>query len=335
MTVQALPAAWYVEPSDLADECKHILRPDWHYVGDATDVDQPGTFTTGDLCGVPIVVTRDTDGRLRGFANICAHRGAVVARGRGRRRTLQCPYHGWMYRLDGELHRAPSCSPPSGVRLTEVGVDAADRLLFASIRADHDRPSRTLRPFLDLARGVAGIDLNSLARRVEVHHRIRANWNVVVENFIECYHCPLVHPTTLPGFGGADYRVQAHGSLQVQRLDHERFVFGFLFPTTQISIYGSDRALVARSIVPCGADATAVRLDYWFAPSVTSAVATTWVTWFESVVAEDIPLCESVQTGLSSRLIPQGLVNPQTEPGPVHFQDLLKERLAKRTGAAA
>ena len=59
------------------------------------------------------------------------------------------------------------------------------------------------------------------------------------------------------------------------------------------------------------------------------------MTWFEWVVAEDIPLCESVQTGLSSRLIPQGLVNPQTEPGPVHFQDLLKKRLAKRTGAAA
>ncbi len=279
------------------------------------------------LGNVPIVITRDAEGELRALANICRHRGAVVAEGCGKRATLQCPYHGWTYRLDGALHRAPGMEAPEGTRLPRLSVATVGPLLFACSDPDAEPLRPQLAPFLELVQGIAGIDVEELERRRRIEHVVNANWKAVVENFIECYHCPLVHATTLPGFGGDDYVVELHGGLQTQRLDDARFSFAFLYPNTLVSAYGDGGAIVARSLSPLGPGQTSVALDYWFDPAVEAPASTEWIDWFESVIAEDVPLCESVQTGFASGTIERGLLHPAREAGLAHFHELLRTDL--------
>jgi choline monooxygenase len=321
---ESLPAEWYVDAGPLRRERETAMRDGWHYAGDATVVAAASAFSTTVVAGLPIVVTRDRDGGLHALANVCVHRGCLVANGTGSRSTLQCGYHGWTYRLDGRLHRAPGVPDPGERSLPRLHAATVGPLLFVSAAAAPQQLADSIAPFTAAAASIGGVDPAGLSLRRQVEHTVRANWKVVVENFIECYHCPLVHASTLPGYGREDYLTERHGPLMLQRLDRERFAFAFLFPATQLSVYGDAGALVARCLAPVAPDMTEIRLDYWFAADVGASEADRFVDWFEQVVAEDIPLCESVQTGLSSGLLPRGLLDPVNEPGPVHFQSLLR-----------
>src|SRR6478609_3859148 len=129
--VSSIPSDWYTDPAVLARERALVFAPHWHYVGSAADVADPGTYMAADLGGLPIVVTRDPAGVLHCLANVCRHRGHVVAQGCGRRRTLQCRYHGWTYLLDGSLHAAPGTEvDPADGQLPRLAVATIGPLLF-------------------------------------------------------------------------------------------------------------------------------------------------------------------------------------------------------------
>ena len=325
--VETIPLAWYTDPAVLDAEVARVLRSGWQYVGPAADVADPGTFTTADLAGLPIVITRAEDGALRGFANVCRHRGAMVAQGCGRRKTLQCMYHGWTYRLDGSLHRSPGMEVGRDVALAPIAVAELGPLLFASGTADVEPLAEQVAPFAEMARDIAGMDVAALRFRERTLHVIESNWKAVVENFIECYHCPLVHAQTLPGYGTEGYRIGQFGPLHTQDLASERYCFAYLFPTTQLSAFGADGAFVARAIQPDGPTRTRVALDFWFEPQVADAAAAEFVAWFERVIGEDKPMCESAQRGFASGAIERGLLNADAESGLCEFQRLLVDAL--------
>jgi choline monooxygenase len=304
-----------------------VLRSGWQYIGSASDVADAGTFTTAEIAGLPIVVTRAEDGQLRGFANVCRHRGAVVAQGCGRRKTLQCMYHGWTYRLDGSLHRTPGMEIDSDTGLVPIAVAEFGPLLFASGSTGVEPLADHIAPFAAMVRDIAGIDMQAIRYRERTQHVIEANWKAVVENFIECYHCPLVHSETLPGYGDEGYRVGQLGLLHTQDLASERFCFAYLFPSTQVSAFGAEGAIVARAIQPDGPTRTKVALDFWFEPDVADDAAAAYVAWFERVIGEDKPMCESAQRGFASGAIERGLLNVNAESGLCEFQRLLVDAL--------
>ena len=155
MATRSIPADWYTTTESLERDRAAVLRLGWQYIGSATDVAEAGSFTTGELGSLPIVITRDGDGTLRGFANVCRHRGALIAEGCGKRRTLQCRYHGWTYKLDGSLHRSPGMTLDEEVRLPEVAVATLGPLLFAAADPDCEPLETALAPFLELLDRVA------------------------------------------------------------------------------------------------------------------------------------------------------------------------------------
>src|SRR5437773_1668529 len=104
---RTLPFAWYSDEEMLRRERSLIFARSWQYAGRAAQVAEPGSYLATDAGGVPILVTRDREGALRAFVNVCRHRGAVLMDGCGRRNTLQCHYHAWTYDLDGSLRSAP------------------------------------------------------------------------------------------------------------------------------------------------------------------------------------------------------------------------------------
>jgi choline monooxygenase len=325
--VESIPADWYTRPEILALEHERVFGQHWQYVGDASLVAEPNSYMTGRLGAMPIVVTRDDAGVLRGMVNVCRHRGAVVVDGCGSRKTLQCRYHGWTYRLDGTLHRATQMSAPEGVRLPQISVTAVGNLLFACAAPDAPDLEVVLGQFLEQTRDVAGVDIQRLELRQSIDHEIQANWKAVVENFVECYHCPLIHSVTLPGYGGEGYDVEIQETTQTQHMESDRFNFLFLFPNTQVSVYGNSSALIARALVPVDEKRTLLTLDYWFHSDVSAEVEKELVEWFETVVGEDLPLCESVQSGVSSGGFERGYLHPEQEAGPWHFQRLLSAAL--------
>ena len=322
--VPSVPSAWYTDPALLVRERARVFAPHWHYVGSAADVAERGTYAVADLGGLPIVVTRDMDGVLRCLANVCRHRGHLVAQGCGRRRTLQCRYHGWTYRLDGSLHAAPGAQvDPADGRLPELAVATVGPLLFACADPGVDPLDGLLKPFLDLVRNVSHVELDRFERRRSILHEIDANWKIVAENFMECYHCALVHGDTLPGYRDDEYIIEEYGALVTHRLDRDRFSWANLFPNTQLSAYGEHRLLIARQLVPDGVGRTRAMLDYWFDRDVAGAEVEESVSWFETIVAQDVPLCNAVQIGCESGLLDRGLLHPEQERGPVQFEEML------------
>ena len=193
-----LPASWYSDAGVAALERERIFARSWQYAGPAEDVAQPGSFAATQAGHIPIVVTRDREGVLRGFVNVCRHRAYVIARDHGCRETLQCPYHAWTYELDGSLRRAPRSEreegfDPGNFSLLPVAVAIWGPFLFVNPDIDAAPLADTLG---DLPAIVARSGLDFDALRFHSHHvwPIEANWKVVLENYLECYHCPVAHP---------------------------------------------------------------------------------------------------------------------------------------------
>ena len=254
----------------------------------------------------------------------------MIVQGCGKAGLLQCRYHGWSYRLDGSLHNARGVEIDADEgQLPRVAVACLGPLLFASADTEATPSSLpdTMGPFTTLVTEVSRVDIARLECRRNIDHEIAANWKLVAENFMECYHCPLIHRDTLPDYGGTDYVVQEHGILITHRLDRDRFSWASLFPNTQISVFGDRGALVARRLTPDGSEHTRVNLDYWFEPDIGEPEAKEFVDWFERIVAEDLPLCASVQRGIGSSGLERGLLHPDQERSLVHFQRLLREAL--------
>ena len=141
-----LPYSWYTDPEILRREEERILRPAWQYVGHTGQLPQPGYFAAH-VGRTPVVVTRDRDGVLRAFVNVCRHRGFALAEGEQSRETLQCPYHAWTYGLDGSLRAAPRSDeepdfPQDELGLVPVAVDTWGPFVFANASPTPSRSRR-------------------------------------------------------------------------------------------------------------------------------------------------------------------------------------------------
>ena len=324
----ALPASWYTDATVLSAERDHVLTAGWTYVGPASAVAERGSWWATTVLDRPVLVTRDEQGTLRALVNVCRHRGALVATGRGCGPHVMCGYHGWTYRLDGSVESSAGTPVPDGTQLPALAVEAWGPLLFVHLGHPLRAVAEVLQPFDEIVRDVARVELETFTLHRHVEHRIAANWKAVIDNFIECYHCGLVHRTTLPGFGRSDYTVRCHDGLQTQQLDRERFAFAYLFPTTQLSVYASGGGLVARHVVPVDAGHTVARLDYRFGRDTDEGEADAWVEFFESVIAEDEPMCESAQRGMATATLTRGYLHPEREKGLLHFHDQVRAQLA-------
>ncbi|HEY7422458.1 MAG TPA: aromatic ring-hydroxylating dioxygenase subunit alpha, partial [Gaiellaceae bacterium] len=189
-----LPYGWYTDPEILRREEERIIRPAWQYVGHTGRLAQPGYFAAA-VGRTPVVVTRDREGELRAFVNVCRHRGHELAAGEGSRETLQCPYHAWTYGLDGRLRAAPRSEeepdfPQGELGLVPVAVDTWGPFIFANAEADAESLSRALGS-LPAQVTQLGLDVDSLVHHSRWEAEIAANWKIVSENFLECYHCQV------------------------------------------------------------------------------------------------------------------------------------------------
>lgn len=194
------PAA-YAAADVFAEEQQRLFSSAWHWVCPLRDLARAGDQVAVQIAGVPIVVRRDDDS-IKGFVNVCAHRHCQIVRpGCSHAERLRCPYHGWEYGPDGRLARLPDGGSFAGLDARSIGlvpvrVDVVGPLVFANLETSAP-------PFLTSLGG-----LQDEFQRFFGHHRVvgvwstehDVNWKVIVENAVESYHVPLLHPSTFEDF---------------------------------------------------------------------------------------------------------------------------------------
>jgi choline monooxygenase len=324
-----LPFAWYSDEEQLRRERALIFARTWQYGGRADQVAEPGSYLATDAGGVPILVTRDRDGELRAFVNVCRHRGAVLMDGCGSRNTLQCHYHAWTYDLDGSLRNAPRSDRESGFEngdwsLLPASVGTWGPFLFVN-------PNPAAVPLAEhlgelpsiLARD---IDIEAIEFHSRVEFGANANWKIVVENFLECYHCPTAHPSFSEAVDVHPdrYLLEAYPTFAAQfaqaKQTGERGQFHLLFPNTGLNVFPGPANLSIGPIAPAGPGRTDRYLDYFFAPGLDAEWLTEFFAFDDQVGREDSVLVESVHRGMASGMVDRGRLLLNAEPLLAAFQ---------------
>jgi glycine betaine catabolism A len=196
--VYTLPARYYTDPGHFARELDAIHFDLWLCTGRAEEVAAPGQFVVRRLGSASVVVVGTEDGGVAAFHNVCRHRGTLLCHQEEGRLPgrIQCAYHAWTYGLDGRLLSAPHMDQVEGFRLEDfplapVATAVWDGHLFINF-SEHPTPFPEHLGGLDRKFAPWGMgELKRVERRV---YELRANWKLILQNYSECLHCPIVHP---------------------------------------------------------------------------------------------------------------------------------------------
>jgi choline monooxygenase len=339
---ETIPARWYTDPAFHAFERDALFARWWQYVGHESRVPNPGDFVCADVAENPVIVVRDKADALRVFYNVCRHRGGPLALepcGRLRKGVLQCKYHGWTYRLDGALRGVPRFDRTDlfdrdDYGLVPVRLASWEGLLFARLTG----AAPPLDALLDgIAERIAPMRLGTKTFFRRVTYDVACNWKVYVDNYLEGYHIPLVHPelcdvldyrayvTETARYHSLQYSPIRDGARQYGTAEGEAYYY-FLFPNMMLNILPG--RLQVNLVVPLAPDRCRVIFDYLYddatSPEARRAIESD-LAFSDRVQEEDIEICEHVQRGLQSRAYDRGRFSVECEAGVYHFQCLLKE----------
>ncbi len=349
-----LPARAYHDPAIYEFERNEWFRRDWVIVGRAEDASAPGTYFLATVDDEPLIVVRGRDDILRAFYNVCRHRGTtIVEEPCGKAVRFQCPYHAWIYDLDGRLIRAKHTEDLDDFRFEEYGlatVRVATWQGFVFVSLDPDAPA-LIDWFGDLVSHLGRFDFSGSRVAHTETYEVDANWKLIAENYSECYHCPGIHPQLnrltpydLGGdfapdgpwqggwmelVGGAEtmaldggHRGGRPAMAGITSLDERRIYYYLLWPSTFLSIH-PDYLLVHR-LEPAGAGHTRIVCQWLFEPATIAAPdfdSSDAVGFWDLTNRQDWHVCELQQRGSRSRSWVAGRYSNQEAS--VHAFDLM------------
>jgi len=328
---RTLPSRFYRESESHALDRNSIFGHAWQLLHRAEELNQPGDLRLARIDGRSVILVLDRKGDLRGFHNVCRHRAGPVAQESGRVSRLRCGYHGWTYDLDGRLKATPDIASRDldrcGHGLFPIEVGTWESFVFGS-----------LDPRYRLESLVAGIKerigpTHWAQMRLEqrVSYDIACNWKVYVDNYLEGYHLPLVHPGLSKILDYRRYRTETMGyhSLQTSPLTSPDNFYGdgaawyyFLFPNMMLNIL-PDR-LQTNLVLPLSAQRCRVHFDFYYLPDVHRRVIDRDLEFSDEIQQEDIAICERVQEGLASGVYRSGVYCERREAGVYHFHELVR-----------
>lgn len=334
---RALPARFYVEDESATLDRRAVFVKSWQLLAHSAQLAEPGDHVIGEIAGIPLLVVRGADGELRALHNVCRHRAGPLALcdGRGAKR-LRCHYHGWSYALDGQLLSAPEMDGVAdfdiaAIRLPRARVAQWRGLIFASL--DDDTPS--LDEVLD---GIEARLGKNATESCVFHSRetydIACNWKTYIDNYLEGYHVPHIHPALNRMLDYRDYVVEIARwhSLQHSPLESGDALYGngealywFVWPNTMLNVMPG--RLQTNRVLPLGPQRCRIVFDYYYPPDA-PALAERHErdhAFSDLVQREDVDMCEHVQRGLASGSYVAGRLNPLRENGVHHFHELLRE----------
>jgi choline monooxygenase len=343
-----LPSERYFREEVFAEEKEKIFRRTWQVVGHREQAANPGDYFTTELVGEPLVIVRSNDGVLRGFYNVCRHRAGPPAEGCGSRKLFRCGYHGWTYGLDGSLISATEIEGIEGFRpedfsLMPVRTEEWFNLIFVNL----DPEARLLREELGELPRQAGkfhfCEMKLFERRT---YDMKCNWKTYVDNYLEGYHLPSVHPGLNRELDFNAYVVEPHLS-HLDGRDAERGHTGYVrqfspirgaqpgdatprryqearedlttdyfwvFPNWMLNCYPDNVSL--NIVLPIEPERSLAIFE-WYLPEKdhSAPAAKASVEFSDQIQIEDVGICEIVQKNLRSRSYSRGRFSVKQEKG--------------------
>ncbi len=342
---ETIPSAWYCDPLIQEFEGRAIFSQTWQCVGHISRLLHKGDQLVSSVAGNPILVVRGKDSQLRAFYNVCRHRGGPLALEDCNSKVLQCKYHGWTYLLDGSLRGTPKFDRTELFDKKDYGLVPVNFAVWAGFVFVNlvDRP-KPLQGFVEgIEERIAPASLTGKKFHRRFVYDVRSNWKVYVDNYLEGYHLPFVHPelTTLLDYQNYVTETFKHYSLQYSAIAKNGTVYGsgmafyfFIFPNFMLNILPG--RVQTNLVIPVSPDHCQVVFDYYY-DDVTSKRGRKRmkddIDYSDRVQKEDAEICERVQLGLASRAYDKGRFSPEMENGVYHFQTLLKQAYRETLGA--
>ena len=335
---QMLPPRVFHDPAVFAYEQEQWFARTWLCVGREEDVAEQGTYRLVRVAGESIILLRDRTGTINAFHNVCRHRGSTLldepADGTTNARIvrIQCPYHAWIYELDGTLKRAPHTEEIHDFVTTDQGLVSVRLETWAGfLFLNLDPDAKPLASYLDdLPAAVAHYPLASLLRARRIEYEVNANWKVIGENYSECLHCPGVHPqlnrlspydrgwnleSSGPWAGGWMELVDAadtmsvdggfHGRAALSGIGDEntrRVYYIVLWPNMLLSLHPD--YVMTHQVWPLDAERSHVVCEWLFEPGTMAQPGfdpSDAVDFWDLTNRQDWAVCERQQEGTRSR----------------------------------
>lgn len=353
-----LPAAFFASEELHSLEIRRFFRRQWYCACLTLDVALPGDWQPVSILGQPLLLSRDADGRLHAFYNVCSHRGAQLLEAPFRGPAIACPYHSWTYDARGRLLRTPHAGGAgrhddasidrSRHGLRELRVEERGGLVFVAMDEPEESFEQRIGPLFERWSAMP-FDRLEPVRKIGARQLVNANWKIVVENFVESYHLPRVHPelnrvnpmnSHYQILGGDRYvgqGSQAYGGDGAHRGDlpplpgmegEDRTRGESLYLPPNLLVIGFPDFLLVNILSPDGPNRTSERLELMLAPETARnpdlAQARAEVMRFlVHVNGQDISICESVQRGRQSDGFHGGVFASGQEETSMRFQQIL------------
>jgi carnitine monooxygenase subunit len=345
----SLRASAYTDPKWFDVDVRAIFGRTWQWICHVEKLRDPGSYVSATVAGMPVALVRDRSGRLRAFYNVCKHRAHELLTGAGTTRAIVCPYHAWVYNLDGTLRGARRADrmptfDKGGICLDQVQVEEFGGFVYVNL--DPAAP-----PLAEQAPDLAGEiafwapDVADLTFARRLTYDVSSNWKNVIDNFLECYHCHIAHPEFVSLVDMDTYDVKTHGiwsSHFAEAGKHENAAYDvsvaavtqhavwWLWPNTCLLRYPGRGNFMVFQVLPAGPGRTLETWDFYFETDRLADAEVEAVRYIDEILqAQDITIVESVQRGMSTPAFDQGRIvyDPDgsglSEHGVHHFHGLV------------
>src|ERR1043165_167368 len=343
---KTLAQRYFVSAEIFAEEQAQIFSKQWVLVGHQTKIARGGDYFAAEIARESLIVARDKQGTIRGFYNVCRHRGSrLIENKSGHCAAIQCPYHAWTYGLNGQLLGASGMDETAGFNkgdysLTQAQVGIWEGFVFVNLanastqRGGHISLANWFAP---LGGKFSRWNLSALQSGKRIEYEVRANWKLIFQNYSECYHCAGVHPElskisphdsaendlTEGPFLGGFMRINRDQSLTMSGNscafpagdfgdEDFRVVFYYsIFPNMLLSLH-PDYVMV-HQLQPQSAERTVILCDWFFHPDAAGVRAPGYrfnpedaIAFWDMVNKQDWHVCELSQQGISSHAYKPG-----------------------------
>ena len=357
---RTLPAAWYSSPCHHEREMLRIWSAQWVCIGDELDMPVQGSWKAITVGRLPVLLMRDREGDLRAFLNVCRHRASPLCEpdADGSGAALSCPYHAWLYRLDGSLARAQGVGDPDGFdvgdySLKPVGLTTWRRWVFVNTDVAAPQPD-----FGSLGAAISAFPIEEMDLVLTERDERSFNWKVLLENYSENYHTPFVHPEIdtsnthdypmisdglvlyawdrplqptdepgrlmselLPGEPGWD-AVAAAGTNH----PYDRGSYLSLWPNLMLNVFPD--AALAMWMDPRSVNRTVVHRRLYMRPGIEAAAVATNVAAHRLVHLQDVDICHRVQRSHDAGVSADGVLATVEERGVYWVHEQARAALA-------
>jgi Rieske 2Fe-2S family protein len=340
---KTLEQKYFVSPEIFARERERIFARQWVLVGHQSQLAEAGDFLLAAVAEESFVVIRDQRSVIRGFYNVCRHRGARLKEDAcGHASAIQCPYHAWTYALDGRLIGAPNMDQVPGFDKDDYSLHAVNLALwegFIFVNLADLRNASTQRAsyvpleewFAPLAGKFSHWNLPKLRSAKRIEYDVRANWKLIFENYSECYHCPGVHPQLQKvspydsaendlregPFLGGFMKINPGKSLTmsgnacaafVGKIENVQQVFYYsIFPNMLLSLH--PEYVMVHQLWPQSPERTVIVCDWLFHPDAFDRKdfrPEDAIEFWDMTNKQDWHVCELSQQGIASRAYQPG-----------------------------